>query len=257
MPKLKTYFYTKIENGTAGVFPHGRPYWVLDYYKNEMELLDATGAKIISQPDSVYLIPPGTSTSHVSKNGKTWVHTTLTFDDYSGFIKRLGIPVMMPVKIANTNELEQLMFSMESAQLSSSNFKHDAMNSYLILILICIYDSINTYAEDYHVNEGDDLRQVRHMIMNSTHIPWTLEHMAAQANMSVRAFQRKYKEKYGKSPIADLYDFRFRRAKQLLDNGFSINHILYSCGFKSPQHFSAFFKKHCGMTPTEYKTRNK
>lgn len=257
MLRYKTYFYMKLENNSESIYADGRPYWVIDYYKNEMELLDINGEPIYSKPDSIYIIPPGMPSRHASKCNKDWVHTTITFDCCHEIMERFEIPYMTPIKITDTKELEQLMFKMESKQLSSSKLKCDAINSYLNLILICIHDSINTYTETYKVKEGDDLRRVRHTVMNSTHIPWTLEHMAAQANMSVRAFLRKYKQMYGISPIADLYEFRFNKSKQLLDNGFSINHILNSCGFKSSQHFSAFFKTHSGMTPTEYRNRSK
>lgn len=128
------------------------------------------------------------------------------------------------------------------------------MDAYLTLILVYIHDFLNLYERDYKTDSGDDLQQVRHVVMSSTHINWTLEQMAALANMSVRSFTRKYKQVYGKSPVADLYDFRFTRSKRLLKSGYSINYILKTTGFKSAQHFSAFFKQRAGVTPSEYRT---
>ena len=61
-------------------------------------------------------------------------------------------------------------------------------------------------------------------------------------NGEIIMLNENYKQIYGKSPIADLYDFRFTHAKRLLDNGFSINYILKTCGFKSPQHFSLLLR---------------
>lgn len=255
MITCKTYFYMKMENQTDYCFQSGRPYWVLDYYKNSMTLLDSGGSPVLSEPSSVYLIPPYYPTQHISTEQKPWVHTTIAFDADRSYMDSLGIPYLTPIFISDTKNIEQLLFDMESHNLSASKFKQSALDAYLMLVLIYTHDFLNTYENDYKTDSGDDLQQVRHVVMNSTHIPWTLEYMAAQANMSVRSFTRKYKQIYGKSPIADLYDFRFTRAKRLLDNGFSINYILKTCGFKSPQHFSAFFKQRAGMTPKEYKSK--
>lgn len=257
MLKYKTYFYLKNEKQTSFTYTSGRPYWVLDYYRNNMTLLDINGNEIKAKPNSVYLIPPGMPTKHISTKGGSWVHSTITFDADENYIEQFSIPPMTPICIKNPIELEELMFSMESCQLSGSRFKEESLNAYLLLILICIHNLLNTYSTDYRTNSGDDLQQIRHTIMNSTHINWTLDTMSTLANMSLRHFQRKYKETYGKTPIADLYDFRFTRSKRLLESGFSINHIINSCGFKSAQHFSSFFKKHAGCTPTEYKKQKK
>ncbi len=246
------FFYLKIENIVSNAFEHGRPQWGLEYFKNKMIVYDINGNAINIEPDSIFIIPPDTYFKTESANGKPWTHTCITFDADEEYMKNLNLPAMTPIRIGKTKELEQLMFDMEDRQLSSSQFKQDAQDAYLLLILLTIYDYLNMPSKDYTLNAGDDLQKLRHTVMNSTGVFWTVESMAAQANMSVRGFQRKYKEMYGKSPIADLYDFRFVRAKRLLDTGYSINHILNSCGFRSPQHFSTFFKKRSGMTPTEY-----
>ena len=248
----KKFFYLKIENNPSLVFENGRPQWGFEYFKNNMTVYGADGKAVKVKTDSILIIPPDTYFRTDSADGKPWTHTCITFDADEAYMKKLNFPCMTPIHIDKTKELEQLMFDMEDKQLSSSQFKQDAQDAYLLLILLTIYDNLNVPSKDYTLNAGDDLQKLRHTVMNSTGVFWTVERMAAQANMSVRGFQRKYKEMYGKSPIADLYDFRFIRAKRLLDTGYSINHILNSCGFKSPQHFSTFFKKRSGMTPTEY-----
>ena len=124
---------------------------------------------------------------------------------------------------------------------------------YMMLILTFLHDEVHPPEKMYEVKAGDDLHSLRNTIMNSTATPWTVESMAKRANMSVSTFQRQYKKLYGKTPIADLYDMRFRKAKLLLETGYSIPWILNSCCFKSYQHFLNFFKKRAGITPTEYR----
>ena len=149
------------------------------------------------------------------------------------------------------------MFDMQNKAISNSQFTQELKNLYLQLIFIFVHDIVHTHKEDYKVEAGDDLQRIRHTMMNSPGVSWTVEKMANMANISVRSFQRKYKKLYGKTPIADLYDFRFTKSKRLLDTGYSISHILNSCGFKSPQHFSRFFKERAGITPSQYKAGGK
>lgn len=255
--RKRLYFYMKVENNTEFIRENGRPYWCLDYYNDKMLVFDSDGKTVSAVPNSMYLIPPNTPTMIKSSNLKPWTHTTITFDADETFMESLAIPYMTPIHIGNTKELEQLMFEMEHKQISASKFKQDAQDAYLLLILTCVHDLLHISAKDYKTEAGDDLQKIRHTVMSSTGVFWTLERMAAMANMSVRGFQRKYKQIYGKTPIADLYDFRFTRSKRLLETGYSINHIMNSCGFKSAEHFSRFFKKRAGMTPTEYRNKTK
>ncbi len=249
------YFYLKIENIPYCEHEHGRDYWCLDYYKNKMELLDSDGNMIKSDIDSVYLIPPNTRTVHKSSNGKPFTHTTACFYADRKYMDSLNIPYMTPLHIENTRELEQLMLELENKQLSDSEFKQNEQNAYLELILMCLHDTIQNSTCNYSDDSGEDFHTLRHTMMNSPGAFWTIEAMAARTNMSVSGFQRKYKKIYGKSPIADLYDFRFQQAKKLLSTGYSNTYILNSCGFKSLQHFSRFFKEREGVSPSEYKKK--
>ena len=251
--RKELYFYLKIEYNPEFIYEHGREFWFMQYFKDKMEVLDARGNTIIAEPDTIYLVPPNTRMLYRSVNRKPYTHTALIFHCDEEFMQSLSIPYMTPIRLKSTKELEQLMFDMESKQLSSSKFKLEAQNSYLTLILLLIHDQLHPADKDYNCEPGDDLQTIRLTIMNSPGCAWTVEDMAAKANMRVSGFQRKYKKMYGKSPIADLYDYRFLQSKRLLDTGYSISHILNSCGFKSQQHFSRFFKSRAGVTPSEYR----
>lgn len=80
MIKFLKYFYTRLETQLEYTHTEGRPYWVIDYYKNSMLLFNADGETITSEPDSIYIIPPNTPTQHISANNRPWAHTTITFD---------------------------------------------------------------------------------------------------------------------------------------------------------------------------------
>lgn len=51
-----------------------------------------------------------------------------------------------------------------------------------------------------------------------------------------------------------LTDLRMKRAKEFLtETGLSIKAVSYETGYSDPNYFSKIFKKHTGLTPTEYR----
>lgn len=250
------YFYLKRENRPEHIYNAGSEYWFLSYFKDDMYVLDGENNEITAPHDTLYIVPPHTRMYYKSVSGGPFVHTLFMFKADKEYMDKLRLPYKTPIQIKNTGRLEELMFNAEKCDISASDFKQDGIDAYLTLILIFIHDNIHSIGEDYRCESGEDLQLVRLNVMNSPGVLWTVEDMARLANMSVSGFQRKYKKLYGKSPIADLYDFRFTKAKRLINSGYSNTYILNSCGFKSLQHFSRFFKERAGMSPSEYRKRN-
>lgn len=48
---------------------------------------------------------------------------------------------------------------------------------------------------------------------------------------------------------------RIDKACQLLRQGYNVSETTYRIGFADPNYFSKIFKKHMGMSPTEYITK--
>lgn len=248
-----TYFYSKLENNTDAVYPNGWDGWYFDLFKEPVHVLDSSGRDIIAEPDTVYIVPPMTPMYFKYEHIKSFVHTCILFQAERHMVDRFNIPYRTPVKIHNMPELERLLYSLEEYNISHTKFRREALSAQVFLILNFLYTEINDYEKNYKVKSGEDLRSLRNTIMNSLAFPWSVEVMASRANMSRSAFIRQYKKLYNKTPIADLYDMRFRKAKMLLETGYSIPWVLNSCCFKSYQHFSRFFKERAGISPSEYK----
>lgn len=68
-------------------------------------------------------------------------------------------------------------------------------------------------------------------------------------------FRRLFKSEIGKTPSQYMTDLRITRAKQLLSDKkmFSISSISELCGFSDNLYFSTCFKKHVGISPTNYR----
>ena len=81
-----------------------------------------------------------------------------------------------------------------------------------------------------------------------------VDDFADKLSMSRSLFYRKLKTITGLSPIDFIREIRFKRAAQLIENGsYNFSEIAYMTGFNDPKYFSKSFKKHMGVTPSEYK----
>lgn len=80
----------------------------------------------------------------------------------------------------------------------------------------------------------------------------TVEMLAEQANMSISAFHKAFKEVTLHSPLQYLKVTRLHKAKQMLQNGNqSVAQAAYAVGYQSSSQFSREFKKQFGFSPNQ------
>ncbi|MDT8911437.1 helix-turn-helix domain-containing protein [Amycolatopsis sp. PS_44_ISF1] len=83
----------------------------------------------------------------------------------------------------------------------------------------------------------------------------TLEDIAAQARMSTRTLNRRFREQVGTSPLQWLHRARVRQAQYLLEvTGHSVDRIAGQVGFGSVTAFRERFKRVVGTSPQAYRT---
>ena len=73
-------------------------------------------------------------------------------------------------------------------------------------------------------------------------------------SLSPSQLNRRVKGITGMTVTAFIMKLRINEAKKLLAKSpkYSISDVAFSCGFTDPSHLAKTFKKHTGMTPTEY-----
>lgn len=85
----------------------------------------------------------------------------------------------------------------------------------------------------------------------------TLDKLAEIACLEKTYFSKKFKKKYGRSPIRFLNDMKLYQAKQLLKySHMNITQISQKTGFQSLHYFSRFFTQKEGISPYEYRQRH-
>ena len=80
----------------------------------------------------------------------------------------------------------------------------------------------------------------------------TVKYCAQQLFLSPNYFGDLIRELTGDSATSHIRRFIMQRAQQLLMGGATISETAESLGFDYPQHFTRQFKKHFGVTPSEY-----
>lgn len=81
-----------------------------------------------------------------------------------------------------------------------------------------------------------------------------IDDFANKLLLSRSIFYRKLKSIVGMPPVDFIREIRVKRAAQLIKSGaYNFSQIAYMTGFSDPKYFSRCFKKHTGVTPSEYK----
>jgi two-component system, response regulator YesN len=84
----------------------------------------------------------------------------------------------------------------------------------------------------------------------------SLEETADTIQISPFYLSKLFKKAVGENFIGYLTAIRIGKAKEFLVNPrYTIKDVCYQVGYKDPNYFARVFKKSCGITPTEYQTR--
>ena len=85
----------------------------------------------------------------------------------------------------------------------------------------------------------------------------TLKELADSLGMHPNHISQIINEKLNQNFYDFINNYRIKEAERLLTSGSDLNilEIAFESGFKSKSTFNTAFKKHTGLTPTEYKKK--
>lgn len=102
--------------------------------------------------------------------------------------------------------------------------------------------------------ETERLSPALTLIRDQYRLHLTVEQLARDCGMSVSAFYRVFAQVTGKSPMQYLNEYRLKQAAKLLTQpGFTLAAIAQTCGFCDEFHLSRNFKRHYGLSPSQYR----
>ena len=111
------------------------------------------------------------------------------------------------------------------------------------------------YRQNYRqeVRDSKISRSVEYMLKHYSNCDLTIKEIADQSYISEVYFRKLFKEGYGTSPRKYLVDLRIQHAVGLISTGYySLKEVAYMSGYNDYKYFSVEFKKHKGLSPSEY-----
>ncbi len=112
------------------------------------------------------------------------------------------------------------------------------------------------YLDDGGVaRHGDeDILQAQIWLQDHFDKPVAMADLAARFGLSLRTFNRRFRDAVGESPLEHLQELRLDAARQLLQNtNLSIAEIAQRCGYQDTAWFARLFRRLYDVTPRSYR----
>ena len=102
------------------------------------------------------------------------------------------------------------------------------------------------------------IRQARATLEENFDKNITIPQLARQVGINEAKLKEGFRELYNQSIHNYLQQLRLEKAKQLLlTTNMSVSDITYEIGYSHVTHFTTLFKKEIGLTPTEWRKKNR
>lgn len=128
-------------------------------------------------------------------------------------------------------------------------------------LISCVYQLLNSLLKNELIElratpRNTVVRKITEYMENHFTEDLTVRELCSVFGYTESHFCRKFKKSTGLSPISYLTIIRLEYAGKLIKSGNeSINHIASESGFSDSNYFTRCFKKHFGMSPTEYRKK--
>ena len=220
------------------------------------------GTTSVLQPGSISIIEPGiVHSNHPSTKSKRHLRSLYLEKDFFLHLEKLvtGASTQkynLPTKVLNHKGYWQDALTLHEAIITGQDR--------LLIEELCI--SLFTQIDDLYfgspsINHTIDKRDAR----MSTIIDYMRAHLGKEISLNTMAeiagytsyhIIRLFKETVGMPPHAYLIQLRLERAREFIDEGYSITDAALNTGFSDQSHLTRRFKKRFGITPGTYGAQN-
>lgn len=243
------------------VRPNGRGDYQLLYIASGKGYFYFDGKEYIVPKGNMVLFRPGvTQEYYIYSEDKTetyWVHFTGSAVD--NLLDYYQISLNEKIIFAGTAPDYQWLFRqmIQELQLMRSNFE-DLLNINLLHILLIIH-RFRQEGNTIGTKTFDEVERATHFFHDHYNEPIVIQDYAKEHGLTANWFTQCFKRITKVTPMQYIISLRMTNAMSLIDNtDYNMTQIAYTVGYEnSMYYFSRVFKKHTGMSPTEYKNRNK
>ena len=192
----------------------------------------------------------------VDKTEVYWVHFTgWKVEEY---LERYELPHHKNVFYTGVTPDYPWIYNQMIRELQLQRVNYEDMIS---LYMHHIFITINRYIKEGRETKSDninDIERAAHYFKDNYNKQISIEQYAEEHLMSVNWFIHSFKSVMKMSPMKYIISLRIAMAKGYLENSTkNIAEISNEIGYDNALYFSRLFRKCTGMTPTEYRKRNK
>lgn len=183
-----------------------------------------------------------------------WVH--FTGSDVEQLLDYYQMPKGENVFFTGTSPDYQWLYRQMIQELQLMRVNYDDL---LTMSLRHIFLMINRYLKEVNqigTDMIDEVERATHFFNENYNQPISIEKYAEEHNFTPGWFIQNFKHITKMTPLQYIVSLRITNAMNLLDNtNYNIMQIAAAVGYDNSLYFSRLFKKHTGMSPSEYKKR--
>ncbi len=240
--------------------PHGRSDYQLIYIASGRGNFVFHGVKTMVPAGNMILFRPGVEQNYfykdTDKTNAYWVH--FSGSHVEEILEECGITQDMTVIHTGTSlEYKNIFQEMiQELKLCKKHYEEVLANRFQYMLYL-VHRAINIQQRAQNsilISELEETIRYFHMNYNK---PLSIEEYAAQHHMSISWFIRSFREYTGSTPTQYLLTLRISNAKSLLQTTkHNVTEIARIVGYDNPFYFSRIFKKHTGLSPSQYREEN-
>ena len=246
--------------------PAARNHYLFHYVISGTGTLMADDSKGNTKTYSVksmqgFMIFPGQITTYIADKELPWEYVWVEFDGLraKSIVESAGLTMDTPIYHAQSKSLREDMMNemLYMTQNRESSPFHLIGHLYLFLDYMMRSSAVTNIQKgsqlrDFYIHEA--LNFMEHNFQNDI----SVEDVAAVCGLNRSYFGKIFKQAVGKSPQEFLLSYRMAKAAELLKlTQFTIGDISQAVGYDNQLHFSRAFKNIYGMSPREWRNRNR
>ena len=145
------------------------------------------------------------------------------------------------------------MSMIEELNLQRIDYEEMLIN-YFTILLISLHRIALQKPRKKNLQNMNDMEQAAQYFRMHYNKPISIEDYAVSHNMSISWFIQNFRQYANTTSAQYVQSLRLTNAKMLLETtNYNITEIANLVGYENPLYFSRFFRKQCGMSPSQFR----